>query len=133
MEDDLIKSKERVKTFGEVYTPKKLVKKVLNNIEDEFWNKGKIFFEPSCGNGNFLIEILIKKVKISNDILLSLSEIYGVDILYDNVLEARKRMLKTCFDLGLNKSDDLTKAVVILKENIFVGDFLSIEKQKNEL
>lgn len=119
----LIKSKERAKELGEVYTPSSLVEEMTNQIEKSYWSLDKTIFESSCGNGNFLTVILEKKIKESKDILGSLKTIYGVDIMKDNIKEARCRMLQVCIDNGLSLEDSEI-AVEILKKNIVVGNTL---------
>lgn len=126
----LIKSKERAKELGEVYTPDNLVSDMINQIEPKFWSVKKTFFEPSCGNGNFLVKLLELKIDKTNDILGSLKSIYGIDIMNDNIIEAKQRMLKVCIEKGL-KLEDAEEAVNILKNNIIVGNTLDIENIYN--
>lgn len=126
----LIKSKERVKELGEVYTPDNLVSDMVDQIDPKFWSVNKTFFEPSCGNGNFLVKILEIKIDKTNDILGSLNSIYGIDIMNDNIIEAKTRMLKVCVEKGLNL-EDAEEAVNILKNNIVVGNTLDIESVYN--
>ena len=62
MAEKLIKSKQRVQDFAEVYTPSWLVKDMCDLIPQEMWNDiDKTFLEPACGNGNFLVEIFDRK------------------------------------------------------------------------
>jgi type I restriction-modification system DNA methylase subunit len=122
----LIKSKERAKELGEVFTPDNLVSEMMAQIDPQLWSVNKTFFEPSCGNGNFLVKILEMKIDKTNDILGSLKSIYGIDIMNDNIAEAQKRMLKVCVKKGL-KLEDAEEAVNVLKNNIIVGSTLDIE------
>lgn len=127
-----IKSKERVKKFGEVFTPEWVVKDMCDALPDEAWSDiTKTFLEPACGNGNFLVEIFDRKLKRCKDVedaLVALASIYGIDIQEDNVVEARHRLLKMLTD----KYDDADKyageyimACGILHRNIVQGDFLN--------
>lgn len=125
----LIKTKDRVKQFGEVYTPDALIEEILNKVPKEYWTSNKNILEPSCGNGNFLVAILRKKIENKNKILDSLKVIYGIDIMKDNVNESRKRMLKESLRLGL-KEDDIELAVNILKRNIIQGNALEINLEE---
>lgn len=61
----LIKSKQRVKDFGEVFTPIWVVNEMLDELEkesDAFSDVGKTFLEPTCGTGNFVVEIYRRKL-----------------------------------------------------------------------
>ena len=125
----LIKSKERVSKFAEVYTPEWLVKKMCDMCEaeneDAFTVLTKTWLEPACGNGNFLVEIFRRKLLICEtplDGAVALSTIYGVDILPDNVNEARER-LKTMY---VERFGETTNGIDnILERNIICGDFLT--------
>lgn len=122
---NLVKSKARVKQLGEVFTPSELVNEMLDKLPPECWLPGKTFFEPSCGTGNFLVAILERKLRLGHPPLGALSTLWGVDIMVDNVVESRKRMLQTAIDGGLSiKSIDLQEAVKILRQNVRVGNTL---------
>ena len=123
--EPLIKSKARVKELGEVFTPAALVTEMLDKLPADCWLPDKTFLEPSCGNGNFLVQILQRKLNNNHQPLQALSTIYGVDIMKDNVVESRKRMLQIAIDGGLDwEGPDLRKAVKILKRNIRQGNTL---------
>ena len=127
--EQLTKSKERIKEYGEVYTPEWLVKDMCNMLTDEgnaFTRIDETFLEPSCGSGNFLVEILDRKLKLCkdyNDGLTALSTIWGIDILPDNVAESKERMLNI---YKRYYSDGVEKATEILDKNIICGDSLKI-------
>lgn len=114
-----IKSKERVKKYGEVFTPEWVVKEMCDYCEEgdkKISDIDTTVLEPACGTGNFLIEILDRKLKNCKDkmdVIKTLQSIYGVDILADNVVESRKRM----FELVVK---------VVLEQNIIEGDFLKV-------
>ena len=57
-----IKSKERVNKFGEVFTPENIVKDMLDmdGVRECSYSLDKTFLEPSCGTGNFLVEIIAR-------------------------------------------------------------------------
>lgn len=85
----------RTKKFGEVFTPIELVNKILDKLPEELWQPGKTFCDPACGNGNMLVCVLERKLKIyKHNTLASLQSIYGVDIMQDNIKETRLRLLK---------------------------------------
>jgi len=84
----------RVKATGEVFTPTPLVQEMLDNLPTHvFTDDTKTFLDPSCGDGQFLGEILIRKMENGSSFEQALSTIYGVDLMEDNVQECRQRML----------------------------------------
>ncbi len=105
-----IKSRERVRDLAEVNTHKREVEAMLDLVPDKFPNASKpgntdcTFLEPACGDGNFLVEILRRKLRyvtprrygrgerFEHRILRALSSIYGIDLSEDNVQEARARL-----------------------------------------
>jgi hypothetical protein len=117
-EENLVKSKDRVKAHGEIFTPKFLVLKMLNMVPDEVWSDpSKTFLEPSCGNGNFIIEIIRKKLEHGSTIEQAISTTYGVDIQQDNVNECRQRIVEE-----FNIEDDELKSLI--DDRITCGNFL---------
>lgn len=132
----LIKSKERVHDFAEVYTPSWLVKDMCNLIPQEIWDDiDKTFLEPACGNGNFLVEILNRKLNLCNtyqDGLRALKSITGIDIQADNVEETKERLLNI---YQFKYSDGVETAKEILDKQIIHGDSLEIMERwyKEEL
>ena len=125
----LTKSKQRVKKFGEVFTPQELVLQILDKLPDASWEPDKTFLEPSCGTGNFIVEILQRKIDNGAKPLQALSTIYGIDIMKDNVNECHKKILQICIDNGL-KEKDLAEANNIIKRNIIVGNALKLDIDK---
>lgn len=88
------REQSRVKATGEVFTPTLLVQKMLDNIpKDGFDNPTKTFLDPSCGDGQFLGEVLIRKLQNGIGFEIALSTIYGVDIMSDNIDLCRERLL----------------------------------------
>ena len=98
------KSKDRVRKHGEVFTAEREVKAMCDLVKDETERIDSRFLEPACGDGNFLAEILSRKLAVvrkkygrshpdyEKNAVLAASSIYGVDILQDNVLACRERM-----------------------------------------
>jgi len=122
----LQKSKERVKKFGEVFTPAWLVKKMCDMLDDE--NGGhafdieKTFLEPCCGTGNFAVEIIgrkLAKCKTAEDARTAVGSYYTIEIQEDNVQECRERVAALVAEQfpGVDVRD-------ILERNIVCGDFL---------
>ena len=84
----------RVKSTGEVFTPTPLVQEVLDEMPQElFKDPTKTFLDPSCGDGQFLGEVLIRKIENGIDFETALSTVYGVDLMEDNVELCRERLL----------------------------------------
>ena len=87
----------RVKATGEVFTPLDVITKKLNDLENHdpllFKDPSKTFLEPSCGDGNFLSEVLIRKMENGSTFEQALQTIYGVDLMIDNVDLCRERLL----------------------------------------
>jgi N-6 DNA Methylase len=85
---------DRVKATGEVFTPTPLVQEVLDQLPQElFTDPSKTFLDPSCGDGQFLGEVLIRKMENGATFEQALSTIYGVDLMIDNVDLCRERLL----------------------------------------
>ena len=88
------RDQHRIKATGEVFTPTALVQEALDKLPQTlFSDSGKTFIDPSCGDGQFLSEVLIRKVAAGIDFETALSTIYGVDIMIDNVDACRERLL----------------------------------------
>lgn len=84
----------RVKSTGEVFTPTELVREMLEKIPAEkFQDPTKTFLDNSCGDGQFLGEVLIRKIEMGATFDQALSTIYGVDLMIDNVDLCRERLL----------------------------------------
>ena len=84
----------RVKSTGEVFTPTPLVNNMLDQLSTNLYNdKEKTFLDPTCGDGQFLGEVLIRKLENGIDFEQALSTIYGVDLMQDNVDLCRERLL----------------------------------------
>jgi hypothetical protein len=135
-------SKQRVADHGEVLTGKREVNAMLDLVKQETERIDSRFLEPACGTGNFMTEILKRKLRIVESrykksqleyeryAVLSVSSIYGIDILKDNIVECRKQLFqifdKKYTNLFKNKAqEDCRNAVkYILEKNIICGDAL---------
>lgn len=99
-------SKKRVAEYGEVFTSEREVNAMLDLVKQETERIDSRFLEPACGTGNFLTEILQRKLQVvekkykksqldfERNIVLAVSSSYGIDILEDNVIECRKRLFE---------------------------------------
>lgn len=128
-----IKSKERKKTYGEVFTAEREVKAMCDLIPQETWdNIESTFLEPASGNGQFLVEIFARKLercKNEQDGLKALASIVGIDIQQDNVVESRERLRKMyCEKFSNCNSFCLYMLDTILKNNIICAN--SLEKMQ---
>ena len=84
----------RVKATGEVFTPTELVREMLEKLPiDQFTDPSKTFLDNSCGDGQFLGEVLIRKMENGSTFEQALSTTYGVDLMEDNVELCRERLL----------------------------------------
>lgn len=141
--EHIVKSKERVVKYGEVMTPDWLVNELLDLVKEQSEQIDARFLDPACGNGNFLAEILRRKLNtverlhgqdqhaFEKHMVWAVSSLYGIDILEDNVTECRSRL----FDLANERymglfGDKTTEACrnalrYILMTNIVWGDTLT--------
>lgn len=84
----------RVKATGEVFTPTELVREILEQIPvEQFTDPSKTFLDNSCGDGQFLGEVLIRKMENGSSFEQALQTIYGVDLMPDNVKLCQDRLL----------------------------------------
>jgi hypothetical protein len=137
---DYVKSKQRVADHGEVFTPTWMVEAMLDLVKGETARIDSRFLEPACGSGNFLVQVLRRKLAAveakygRSDFerrqyaLLALMCIYGIELLGDNIGECRANMLEILADyLDLDESDDLYRAAsYVLSQNIVHGDALKM-------
>lgn len=139
------KSKERVRQHGEVFTAEREVKAMCDLVKDETERIDSRFLEPACGDGNFLAEILIRKLAVvkrkyskshldyEKNAVLAASSIYGVDILLDNVVACRERMFalwdKEYKAVCKKDCNEQTREAVkfILSRNIVCGNALTLK------
>jgi len=136
----LVKSKQRVADHGEVFTPAWLVEAMLDLVKGETERIDSRFLEPACGNGNFLVQILRRKLAAvelkygQSDFerrhyaLLALMCIYGIELLPDNIRDCRDNLLEIFANyLDLHESDDFYRAAVcVLSVNLIHGDAMKM-------
>lgn len=93
MSQSLIKSKDRVRDVGEVFTPDFLVEKMLDQFPEDAWELGRNWLEPTCGNGQFLLGILRRKIhKCGFTLIQALNTTFGLDIMPDNISDSHVRI-----------------------------------------
>lgn len=145
-----VKSKERVAEFGEVFTNEREVNAMLDLVKQETERIDSRFLEPACGNGNFLIEILRRKLEVvkarykksqweyEKYALIAVMSVYGVDIMQDNVDECVERLFNLFAEYyqkifkKLTKQNYLEVVRFVLSKNIVCGDALTLLKSNGE-
>ncbi len=139
------KSKDRVREHGEVFTSEREVKAMCDLVKDETERIDSRFLEPACGDGNFLVEILSRKLEVvkrkyrkstldyEKNAVLAVSSVYGVDIMLDNVIACRERLFsiwdKEYKSVCKKDCNDQTREAVkfILSRNIVCGNALTFK------
>ena len=87
------RDKQRIQAPAEHFTPSELVQNMIDSLPEElFTDPTKTFIDPACGDGQFLGEVLIKKLENGIDLNTALDTLYGVDIMRDNVDLCKKRL-----------------------------------------
>lgn len=136
----LIKSKKRVADHGEVFTPPWMVEAMLNLVKGETERIDARFLEPACGSGNFLVQVLQRKlgaveIKFGKSefekqhyALLAVMCTYGIELLTDNIAECRANMLDILGAyLNIDESNDIYRAgAYVLTQNLMHGDALKM-------
>ncbi|MBR5921908.1 MAG: SAM-dependent DNA methyltransferase [Bacteroidales bacterium] len=143
-----IKSRQRVADHGEVFTNPREVNAILDLVRDESFRLDSRFLEPACGDGNFLIEILRRKLSLLQDLksptdwefqsLIAVGSCYGIDILPDNA-EACRTRLET-YVLSQHPASErlpvdspyLLSLRYMLQKNIVCGDALTYRTVENK-
>ena len=144
-EEKQVGSRKRVTDHGEVYTAKREVNAMLDLVKQETERIESRFLEPACGTGNFLAEVLNRKLRVvenrygKNQLeyerysVIAVSSIYGIDILEDNIVKCRNRL----FDIFNERYGNLYKEAAkeecvkaikyILEKNIIWGNALDLK------
>lgn len=145
--ETLTKNRERIKKHGEVFTPRRIIRHMINlpGLKDDIRQLKTTVLEPSAGEGAFLVEILKERLKyiisISDSLekyenlsLLAISTLYGIELLEDNAQKCVMNLYQLfyeqylffskSFNLAMNKKV-LESAKVIISANIVQGDFLT--------
>ncbi len=136
-----IVSKKRVADHGEVFTSQREVNAMLDMVKHETERIDSRFLEPACGTGNFLAEILTRKlgvvesryrqspIELERYTLLAVTSIYGIDLLLDNVTECRRRLLEIVKTKFPGQFSEALAASIqfVLQRNIVHGDALSLK------
>lgn len=111
------RSKDRVKNTAEVFTPTELVNEMLDCLPEEvFTDPEKTFLDPACGDGQFLGQIIIRKMENGASFEQALRTTYGVELMKDNVKRCKERLL--CGQTHLKD---------IVEQNIVCADSLTYD------
>jgi hypothetical protein len=146
VEEQVVRSRHRVKTYGEVFTPRHMVNRMLDLVREEL-EAGprfvdKTFLEPAAGDGNFLVAILHRKLSAiekryqpevwPDESLFAVASIYGIELLEDNHRDAKETMLAeflrfhASHEVPCGPRTDLRRAATFLIDtNIVRGDTLT--------
>lgn len=147
-EEQIVKSRSRVKSHGEVFTPRHMVDRMLDLVSSDLETGpdfvDRTFLEPAAGDGNFLVAILTRKLRAiehhrpvarwAHESLFALASIYGIELLDDNHADAKATMLEAF--LGFHESHSVRcgpgtnlrqAAVFLIDTNIIRGNALTGE------
>ncbi|MBR7126333.1 MAG: DNA methyltransferase [Prevotella sp.] len=143
-------SRQRVAEHGEVYTAKREVCAMLDLVKEEAERIDSRFLEPACGTGNFLVEIMSRKMEavrrqfVRNRFeydqasAMAVSSMYGVELLPDNVDACRNRLLTQYLETyrqhqHQEASPELERCIsFLLRKNILCGDALTMLRDNGE-
>ncbi|KTR96384.1 hypothetical protein NS220_02435 [Microbacterium testaceum] len=146
VEQRIVKSRDRVRAYGEVFTPRCMVDQMLDLVSDDLEDGpdfvDKTFLEPAAGDGNFLVAILQRKLQAvekrlspdawADESLFALASIYGIELLEDNHEEARAAMLAefvgfhSRHDAALSPDSTVVRAArFLIDTNIVRGNTLT--------
>ncbi len=147
-----VKSRERVRQHGEVFTNEREVNAMLDLVKHETERIDSRFLEPACGDGNFLAEILRRKLHVCRSLVeqkkntqleyeknavLAVSSIYGIELLPDNAIACRERLFKIFHDeyhslYGDNVKPECLQSIrYLLGRNIIIGNALTYRRVDN--
>lgn len=144
MAERQVKAKERVANHGEVFTAEREVKAMCDLVKTETERIESRFLEPACGTGNFLAEVLSRKLAVVKNrygkspfdyerySVLAMTSLYGVDILADNAQECRERLYdiwnkEYTANVKEQANEQCREAVLfILRKNVLCGDALTM-------
>jgi hypothetical protein len=146
VEENIVKSRQRVADHGEVFTPNRIVEDMLDLVKHETERIDSRFLEPACGSGNFLKVVLARKLKTVQNkygksdfekrhhALFSLMCIYGIELLDDNLKECQELLLEIYSNFLDASTDDVwvKAAKNVLEANILQGDALTLKNSKEE-
>ena len=140
---EVLVSHDRVSEYGEVFTPVETVRDMTDLLGQNTERFDCVVLEPSCGNGNFLVEILARRLRMlrktyirsqfeyEHYLFVATSTLYGIELVFENLLECRSRLLskvKEFYVSDFNESANLRFVELlnlVLTKNIIHGNFLT--------
>jgi len=118
---------ERVRKNGEVFTPVHIVQEMIAAIPNTAWQKNKAILEPTCGEGVFITECIKKRLSLKLDIEIIINEIFGFDIMEDNIQICKQNIKKLAYETIKNlilsqkqKQQKFARIICIINNNIRV-------------
>ena len=110
------------KSTQEFFTPYSIVKRMCDKVSDEDWaDPNKTFLEPCFGNGQFVCYILWNRIQHGVHWWWALRNLYGVELMQDNVEETKQRVIKLLDALEVDYDEDL--AMDVMDYNLVCSDF----------
>ena len=120
--DTRVARRKTGKKTQEFFTPYSIVKRMCDKIPDEDWSDPtKTFLEPSFGSGQFVVYIVWNRIQHGVDWQTALKTLYGVELMFDNVIECHDRVIDLLTKLDI-EFDERT-ARKIMKKNLVCSDF----------
>lgn len=125
--DNLDKA-QRIRQYGEVFTPLQTVREMLDTLEEEnpsIFDPGRTFLEPTCGDGAFVVEILRRKFERCRgreDYRVALESVYGFEIQADNVAACIRNVIELCYHYFRPTKQDMK----IISDHIILCDGLKM-------
>lgn len=153
VEEALVKSRDRVKSYGEVFTPRFMVDQMLDLVTEELETGpdfvDKTFLEPAAGDGNFLVRILHRKLQAIEarldreswpvESLFALGSIYAIELLQDNHADAKAAMLEEFLDFHRHhgtpcgpRTNLRQAAAFLIDSNVICGNTLTGRDWRNQ-
>ena len=146
-----VKSKARVAKHGEVFTNPREVNAMLDLVADQITRIDATFLEPACGSGNFLVEILRRRMAVLNQkygkspieypakAVQAVCGLYGIELLPDNTAECRARLFATFtadYLPSMQSADDYPRVCNtvrhVLRKNIVCGNALTYQTESGQ-
>jgi len=115
---------ERIDKTAEVFTCKELINELLSKFPQEiFSDPSKTFLEPAAGDGNFLVEVVKKKLKNGMTPPQALWSTYGIELMHDNTKRCKERLLEVAGNTPENR--------MIVNRNIVCAEIKWEKKNKS--
>jgi hypothetical protein len=130
------RNKDRIKQTGEVFTPLELVDEILAKLPEDNWKPTKTFLDNSCGDGNFLVRVIAHKIHKGSTPQQALKTTYGVDLMPDNVVHTKHRILVSTFAADvLRTNNTLLPRLTHDLESLWAADeeFKSFSKKYSKI